>query len=309
MNKRKNLFLLVGAAIVVIVVLMLLALNRSSQTPGVTATFYPLYDFAKNIAGEKMPVYNITPEGAEAHSFEPSPSTIASALKSRVFVYNSEDFEPWVTNFIADFTGISVKASDKLHLFSTQHDHDHESGDDHTHEGSDPHFWLDPILAMQAVVNIRDGLVAADPENTDYYNKNADEYNSKLAKLDEEFRNGLAQCKNRSIVTSHDSFSYLANRYNLNIFPIAGISPEQEPSPAKLAEITNLVKEQNISYIFFETLVSPRLADTIAKETGIKTAILDPIEGISDENQAKGQDYISTQRQNLANLRIALGCE
>jgi zinc transport system substrate-binding protein len=173
----------------------------------------------------------------------------------------------------------------------------------------DPHFWLDPILAKQMVGNILNGLVQFDPQNKEYFTANANVYLAQLDKLDQEFTQGLESCKTRTVVTSHEAFNYLAKRYNLNLVPIAGISPDEEPSPAKLAEISQLVKDQGVEYIFFETLVSTRLADTIASEAGAKTAVLDPIEGLTDEDQASGKNYLSVQRQNLANLRTALACQ
>src|SRR5262249_49777522 len=143
----------------------------------------------------------------------------------------------------------------------------------------DPHFWLDPVLAQTVVNNIRDGLSKADPADKAYFAKNAADYNAKLVQLDHDFQTGLASCQTRTIVTSHAAFGYLGKRYNLDVHAIAGITPDEEPSAAKLAELSQLVRDQHIQYVFFESLVSPKLADTIAQETGAKTLVFDPIEG------------------------------
>jgi zinc transport system substrate-binding protein len=173
----------------------------------------------------------------------------------------------------------------------------------------DPHFWLDPVLAQKIVTNIRDGLAKADPSNKDYYARNASAYNAKLAQLDTDYRQGLANCSIHTVISSHDAFSYLGRRYGLTIASIAGLSPDEEPSAGKLAELSRLVRDQGITYVFFESLVSPRLADTIAAETNAKTLVFDPVEGLSNEDQKQGKNYLSVQRENLANLRTALACQ
>ncbi|HUC89244.1 MAG TPA: zinc ABC transporter substrate-binding protein [Patescibacteria group bacterium] len=258
----------------------------------VAASYYPLYDFAKNIGGNKISVINMTPPGAEPHDFEPSPKALADASKSAVFIYNGGNLEPWTKGYLQDYKHTAIKASTGIAL-----------------QAQDPHFWLDPVLAKQVVINIRDGLIKADPANSVYYTYNAADYIVKLAQLDQDYRNGLATCQTRTIITSHQAFSYLAKRYNLDVMAIAGISTDEEPSAAKLAELSQAVRADNIKYIFFESLASPKLADTIAKETGAKTLVFDPIEGLTNEAQKQGQDYISVQRQNLANLRTALACQ
>lgn len=301
-----------GAAIAIVAVLIvgILAVtkNQNSKTDdkvSVVASYYPLYDFAKNVGGDKISVKNITPVGSEPHDYEPSPQQLVEAQKSNVFVYNGGTMEPWVDKFIADYKSIGVQAGSGIDFV--------EGSDEETGELSedikDPHFWLDPILAQQIVNNIRDGLIKADPKNKDYFSYRAKAYNNKLAQLDQDFKTGLATCQSRSAITSHAAFGYLAKRYNLDIVSIAGITPGEEPSAAKLADLTKLVKEKQIKYVFFESLVSPKLAETVASETGAKTAVFDPVEGVSDEDQKQGKDYLSVQRENLANLRTALACQ
>lgn len=265
--------------------------GRTDGKLQVAASFYPLYDFAKQVGGDKVAVENATPAGVEPHDYEPSAKDLARLQQSDVFIYNGL-MEPWAEGFLQDYKGKVVKASDGVELL----------------DGNDPHFWLDPVLAQKTVDSIRDALSAADPENHAYYRDRAAQYNQKLSDLNNAFTAGLKNCDTSDVVVSHDAFSYVAQRYGFTIIPIAGISPEEEPSPARLAELTGVVKEKHIKYVLFETLVSPRLADTIAKETGGGTLVLDPLEGLSDDDQKQGKDYLSIQRANLETLRLARAC-
>ncbi len=279
--------------------------NTTYEKVNIVVSYYPLYDFAKNIGGDRITLTNITPAGSEPHDYEPSPQQLVTAQNSDVFVYNGGTMEPWVDKFITDYKQVSVKASSNIKLVEGT---DEETGEPSS-EIKDPHFWLDPILAQQIVNNIRDGLIKADAKDKDYFTDRAKAYNDKLAQLDQEFKTGLTTCESRSAITSHAAFGYLAKQYNLDIVSIAGISPDEEPSAAKLAELTQLIKDKQIKYVFFESLVSSKLAKTLANETGAKTAVFDPVEGISDEDQKQGKDYLSVQRENLQNLRTALACQ
>jgi zinc transport system substrate-binding protein len=268
----------------------------------VPATYYPLYDFARKVGGQYVQVSNLTPAGSEPHDYDPSPRALAQAQDAKVVVYNGAHMEPWIDGFLGEYDGVAVKASKGI-VLRTQADEDHAD-----ERVQDPHFWLDPVAAQKIVANIRDGLRQADPAHADYYTSRAANYSARLRQLDADFQSGLASCTTRTVVTSHEAFSYLAVRYNLEVEAIAGISTEQEPTAARLAALADLVRERGIQYVFFESLVSPRLADTIAAETGAQTLVFDPIEGITDEQAKAGADYLSLQRQNLANLRRALAC-
>ena len=269
----------------------------------VVASYYPLYDFARQVGGNLVNVTNVTPAGAEPHDYEPSPRTLATAQAAPVFIYNgASQMEPWAQGFLAGYRHTTIKASSGIALQQMA------SEDDASNQAQDPHFWLDPVLAQQIVANIRDGLSRADPTHAAHYAANATAYLAQLRRLDHDFAAGLQQCQTRTFITSHAAFGYLAQRYHLDVRSIAGLTPDEEPSASKLAELTNLMRTQNLHYIFFESLVSPRLAATIATETGAKTLVFDPIEGVSERAQAQGQNYLSIQRQNLANLRIAGTC-
>jgi zinc transport system substrate-binding protein len=303
---------------IAVAIIMSNVVNRANKISiSVVASYYPLYDFAKNIGGDKIEVINITPNGSEPHDYEPTPQQLVDIQKSKVFIYNGATFESWTDNIIPEIKGTVVNASLGIELANGSYEHGDDEDEHEINERDnetsintkDPHFWLDPILAKQMIINIRDGLIKASPEHTEYFTGQAESYIDKLSQLDQDFKSGLSNCKINSAITSHAAFGYLAKRYNLDIISIAGINPEEEPSAAKLAEITELVSIKGINYIFFENLVSPKLAETIASETGAKTAVLDPIEGVSTQDQNNGKDYISIQKQNLQNLRTALYCK
>jgi zinc transport system substrate-binding protein len=173
----------------------------------------------------------------------------------------------------------------------------------------DPHIWLDPKLAQKEIATIAMAFEKFDNTNRVFYEKNAISLKNKLDVLDQGFRLGLLNCQQNNIVTSHAAFGYIASDYGLNQISVTGLSPDAEPSPQKMAEISQFAKTNQIKYIFFETLVSPRLADTIAGEIGAKTLVFNPLEGLTKDEQAKGWDYFSIQKENLANLKIALGCK
>lgn len=264
----------------------------------IVTSFYPLADFAQKIAGNKAEVINITPAGSEPHEYEPTPKDLALIYDSKLFIYNGINLEGWVDKIIPDLINSNVKvvkASEGINTIG---------------EGikSDPHIWLDPVLAQQMVVNIRNGLIAIDPENTNHYMQNADQLIVNLISLDQKYKTTIFNCDQKDIVTSHEAFAYLSKRYGFLDFSISGMNPDEEPSPQKLSELVNLVKEKKVKYILTETLVSPKFADTIAKEAGVTTLSFNTIEGLTPDELAKGEEYFSIQEQNITNLKLALEC-
>ncbi|HZD60665.1 MAG TPA: metal ABC transporter substrate-binding protein [Anaerolineae bacterium] len=304
MNRR----FVIGLIILIAAVIGISSISASRQGAeqkkiGVVASFYPFAEFARQVGGDKVTVTNITPVGAEPHDFEPSPQDIVTMKKAKVFIYSGVGLEPWADKVVPDLTGVTIiNASEGIPLLTATP----EEGETNAHT-VDPHFYLDPVLDQKVVRTIANKLTEVDPANKAFYDKNADAYIEKLAKLDRGYRTGLTSCNSRDIVTSHAAFAYLAKRYHLTQIAIAGLS-EEEPSPARLAEIARFVKEHHIKYIFFEKLVSPRLSETIARETGAKTLVLNPIEGLTPDDQRAGKNFISLMQDNLKNLRIALEC-
>lgn len=277
----------------------------------VLTSFYPMYDFACKIGGDCIDVTNMVPSGTEPHDWEPSTNDLKNLEKADVFIYNGADMEPWADDLLVSRSDTLrvVEASENVELRTTdgEHEHAHEHEDaDHHHGDFDPHVWLDPENAKIEMEAIRDALCAADPENSTVFQSNYEKYAAELDALDAEFREKLAPLPNRTIVVAHEAFGYLCDAYGLTQVGIEGLSPDSEPDPGRMAEVIDFVRDHSISTIFFEELVSPKVAETIASETGAQAKMLSPLEGLSDEQAAAGADYFSVMHDNLAALMEAL---
>ncbi|MDT8900813.1 metal ABC transporter solute-binding protein, Zn/Mn family [Anaeroselena agilis] len=282
----------------------------------IVASVYPVYEFARQVGGDKIDLTQLVPPGAEPHDWEPTAKEIVAIRAARLFLYHGAGFETidklltpetlGATKAIAVSQGIPALKPEK----NDDHGHDNNpSGDmsDKTHDHhTDSHMWLDPLLAQEEVEAIAAALAAADPANADYYRQNAAGYIRELAKLDAEYKAALANLPHREIVTSHAAFGYLAARYGLKQLPIMGLSPDSEPTPEKMASVVKFCREHQVKYIFFETIVSPRLAETIARETGAGLLVLNPVENLTPEEVQQGKNYLGVMRANLANLKKAL---
>ena len=277
----------------------------------VLTSFYPMYDFACKIGGDCIDVTNMVPSGTEPHDWEPSTNDLKNLEKADVFIYNGADMEPWADDLLVNRSDTLhvVEASENVELRTTdgEHEHAHEhEGADHHHGDFDPHVWLDPENAKIEMEAIRDALCAADPENSTVFQSNYEKYAAEFDALDAEFREKLAPLPNRTIVVAHEAFGYLCDAYGLTQVGIEGLSPDSEPDPGRMAEVIDFVREHSISTIFFEELVSPKVAEAIASETGAQAKMLSPLEGLSDEQAAAGADYFSVMHDNLAALMEAL---
>ena len=277
----------------------------------VLTSFYPMYDFACKIGGDCIDVTNMVPSGTEPHDWEPSTNDLKNLEKADVFIYNGADMEPWADDLLVSRSDTLrvVEASENVELRTTdgEHEHAHEhEGADHHHGDFDPHVWLDPENAKIEMEAIKDALCAADPENSTVFQSNYEKYAAELDALDAEFREKLAPLPNRTIVVAHEAFGYLCDAYGLTQVGIEGLSPDSEPDPGRMAEVIDFVREHSISTIFFEELVSPKVAEAIASETGAQAKLLSPLEGLSDEQAAAGADYFSVMHDNLAALMEAL---
>ncbi|NOU71403.1 zinc ABC transporter substrate-binding protein [Paenibacillus sp. LMG 31458] len=277
----------------------------------VVTSFYPMYEFTKQVAGEHANVIALIPSGAEPHDWEPSAKDMKQLKNANVFVYNGI-VEGWAEQALKSAENknrVVVEAIKGIELMEGLPEEEHQ--EDHKKEAHgdkilDPHIWLTPVLAQKEVEAIVVGLTQADPANKEDYRKNADAYIGKLKALDESFKTGLKNVKRKEFVTQHAAFGYLAKEYGLTQVPIAGLSPEEEPAPDKMAEIIKFAKDNKVQTIFFETLVDPKVANTIAKEVGAKTAVLNPIEGLTDDDKKKNLDYIGVMTNNLEALKKAL---
>ena len=280
-------------------------IKPSSTKLNVVASFYPVAEFSRAVGGSLVNVITVTPAGVEPHDYEPTAQQIASVYQSQIFLYNGGGVDAWADRISADVSshGISVVELGKSIAVVAP-----AQGSEDPSAAFDPHFWLDPVLAEKEIAIIEKTFETKDPFHASDYQKNANAYIAKLSALDASYRNGLASCKMRTIVTSHAAFAYLGAEYNLNVIPISGLSPDEEPSAGRLAQIAMLAKQQNIKYIFFETLVSPKLADTLAQEIGAQTLVFNPLEGVSDADQAAGKNYLTVMQDNLNNLKTGLLC-
>jgi len=311
----KKIFIPVAIVIIAVIGLILFSNRTPESVEGkikVVASFYPLAEFAKQVGGNNVEVVNMTPPGAEPHDFEPSPQDIVNAYSSNLFIFNGSGFDPWAEKIRPELEnkGVAViNMTEYFDLLKGVEEHEEAEEKDHEAEETDPHIWLDPVLAKKEVEIIRDALKKIDPINSELYESNATQYLTQLSVLDKKYKDGLASCNLRDLVASHGAFGYLAKRYALNVVSIAGFSPEEEPSPKRMAEIADLARSKKINYIFFETLVSPKLAETIAREIGAKTLVFNPIEGLTEDELEKGANYISVMEENLNNLRTALICQ
>lgn len=293
--------------------------KNANQKVSVSTTFYPLGYFAKKVGGEFVDVKTITPLGGEPHDYEPTPSDMIAVENSKLFIFNGAGFDPWAKNIQKNLGTKNIKVLEmssvvenllEAHEDEDEHGHDEQEAASHSEdEGFDPHFWLDPSLAQKEVDAIALSLGEIDQAHAAFYTQNANAFKKELQKIDDEYQASLKSCMHSQIVVSHNAFSYLARKYQFEIFALAGISPEQEPSALRLKELADFVKHEKIQVIFFETLVSPKLAQTLADESGIKTAVLNPIEGLSLEEELRGENYETLMRENLRQLQSALVCQ
>lgn len=291
----------------------------TDQIP-VAASFYPLQFVAERVGGDRVAVTNLTKPGAEPHTLELTPKDVAGMKSASLVVYLG-GFQPVVDDAVAGLDqaktlDVAPAAALDLHAEEDGHDHGHDhdatpspSGESAAHdheEALDPHFWLDPTRLISVTESVAERLSAVDAAGAATFQANASALTDELRALDAEFDKGLATCESRELVTGHAAFGYLAQRYDLHQHPIAGISPDQEPTAAQMAEVVATVKEEQVTTVFSETLVSPKTAETVAREAGAKVAVLDPVEGLTDASA--GQDYLGVMRANLEALRTGLRC-
>ena len=267
----------------------------------VSAAFYPLAEAASKIGGNLVEVHNLTPPGVEPHDLELTPDKVAQIQEADVVLFLGHGFAPAVEEAVAEARGVTVDVLDGLPLRA-------EVAEEAGAAGPDPHVWLDPVLFRRVVARVEKALVHASPGDSATFEANQRSFDRELGRLDEDYRMGLSGCSRDLIVTSHAAFGYLAARYGLIQESIAGFAPDAEPSPARLAELANLVESKGVTRIFTEELVSPRVAQTLAREVGVGTSVLNPLEGLTAEEIQAGDGYVSVMHENLTALMAALGC-
>jgi zinc transport system substrate-binding protein len=269
----------------------------------VVAAFYPVAYAAQRVGGSRVTVTNLTPAGAEPHDLELTPAQLDEIGSADVVFDLGHRFQPAVEKAAKQRGGPTVSLLDTLPI---------GAAGKMVKEGDatalDPHVWLDPVLMQDLVRQVQRSLTRADPKGRAVYTRNADQFLAELDALNGRYAQGLAACDRKLIVTSHEAFGYLAHRYGLRQEGVAGISPDAEPDAQRLGQLADLVKQQGVTTVFTETLVSPRIADTLAREAGVKTDTLNPLEGLTDNEVSHGANYVTVMNQNLEKLRRALGC-
>jgi zinc transport system substrate-binding protein len=278
----------------------------AADTPPVkvVAAFYPVAYAAQRVGGRRVDVTNLTPAGAEPHDLELTPKQFDEILDAKVVFVMGHRFQPAVEKAAQARDGTTVTLLDHLAI---------HPGGKQVAEGDpdalDPHVWLDPALMQGIVRNVQHALTDADPRGRAAYERNARDFIAELQALDARYATGLSRCVRHLIVTSHEAFGYLARRYGLKQEGVAGLSPDAEPDAKRIAELADLVKKDHITVVFTETLVSPRIADTLAREAGVQAEALNPLEGLTDTEVAHGATYTTIMDDNLAKLRHALACQ
>ncbi|GAB6929841.1 metal ABC transporter substrate-binding protein [Paenibacillus sp. JCM 10914] len=355
-SKRKRSLWTVSSAAVMAAVLILSGCGSKTGSleegkVNVITTFYPIYEFAKEIGGDEVNVLNLLPTGVEPHDWTPRSQDIVNTSKAQLFLYNGAGLEGWVPGFLKGLDkstevkpvevsqGIALidaegddghghghsHGTTEDHQDDTEHaaddhaDHDHEHDHDHDHEHdenqpeasesshhTDPHTWVSPKSALIMAENIKKSFVEVDPEHKELYEQRFEGLKEKLVALDHNFTTELSKLPNHDIVVSHQAFGYLCRDYGLTQHSIMGLSPDAEPRAQDIVNLTKTVKEKNVRYIFFEELVSDKLARTLANEAGVETLVLNPVEGLTKEQVDAGENYFTLMEKNLQNLKKAL---
>jgi len=286
----------------------------------VVTSLFPLYDFAKAVGGQKAHVILLLPPGVEPHSFEPTPKDILEVNGADIFVYTGSFMEPWAASIIKGVDTRKVVVVDssrgvaqRLEQKGAPSEEDHSTSPEPKggrKEAVDPHIWLDLDNAQKMVDNILAGFIEKDPADKGLFEQNAAAYKARLRQVDEEFRNGLAQCKTHLFIHGgHYAFNYLAKRYGLTYVSAYGFSPDAEPSPRHLADMIEVMRRHKTKYVFYEELIQPKVAETLARETGAKLLPLNGGHNVTAEEMKQGVTFISLLEQDLRNLKVGLECQ
>lgn len=288
--------------------------ENSSDKIKISATLFPQYDFARQIAGDKADISLLLPSGMDSHSYEPTPADIISISKSDMFIYTGEYLESWANDIVSDIDNEKTYVLDVSHDIQLvkedeEHHHDDEEEEEsgHHHE-YDPHIWTSPVIAMQMVDNIADALCEIDSENSEYYRTNADNYKSELSELDSDFRKVVAEGKRNTIYFGGKfAMYYFTQEYGLDyVSAFDSCSGETEPSAKVMSEIISGIKENNIPVIYYEEIAEPVVANMIADETGAKPLLLHSCHNVTPAEFKDGVTYIDLMKQNVINLREGL---
>ncbi|GAB6273591.1 MAG: metal ABC transporter substrate-binding protein [Peptococcaceae bacterium] len=306
--------------------------NDATRKLKVYTSIYPLYDFTRQIGGDKIITRQLVPSNAEPHDWEPAAKDLIELQKADLFIYNGAGMEPWLDKVSATFKEtncILVDASRGINLLrwaaeekttkkeipetghepkamtledKSKEEHEHE----HEHGLYDPHIWLDPVRAKQQAANIKEALVKISPENEEAFTSNYRDLAAALDELDGQFKAMVKKAKHKEFVVVNPAFAYLADRYHLKQVAILGLCTEGEPSPEEMQKLVEFARQRQIKYILFEETYSPKIAQTLAQETKIQTLTLNAVHGLTVKDRESGKDYLKVMKQNLENLKLAL---
>ena len=320
-TKRVLLFASLIAFIISAVLFMFSRVDEKvkNKQPVVMVSTFALYETACAVAGNALEVKSIIPLGSDTHMFTPNPTQVADISKSALFVYNGAGFETWAqslttalgkTTQVIDMSQhVVLQKSDEHKEDHDEHGHKADHNDEHHDHGTyDPHYWLDIDNMIKMTQTLDTEFSKLSPPQAKIFHKNARAYIAQLQKLKSEYTAGLAECKNRTLVTNHDAFGYLAHANKLENISVIGLSSDEQPSAKNIAEIISAVKEHGVKTIFFEELINDNVSQTIAKETGAIAVPLQPLENISEDELKSHQTYLSIMRENLAKLRESMEC-
>jgi zinc transport system substrate-binding protein len=280
--------------------LLLLGCSKEEETgkPRVVCSLFPLYEFARAVGGDKADVRLLLPPGVEPHAWEPKAGDMVAISNADLFLCVSKDLEPWANDIVKGASGGAL-------LFAAATEGIESLGE----ESRDPHIWLDLRYDQVIVERIARALSSIDPDNEDHYRQRARAYNRKLLALDQRYEEALATCRHRYLLLGgHSAFSHLARRYGLREIPLYGVSADSEPTPRRLAEVVEIAKERKVKYIFFETLVSPKLARVVADEVGAQMLVLNPGANMTKDQFDGGVTFLGILEENLENLKKGLEC-
>ncbi|MDO5043889.1 MAG: zinc ABC transporter substrate-binding protein [Coriobacteriia bacterium] len=297
--------------------------EKSEAGLSVLTTIYPVTYLSQEIAGEFGQVESLLPQGAEPHDWEPSPQDIARLEGADILVMNGAGIELWVDDLLASSNNkdvLVVDTSKNTELLEVQqenemlgehmdendahHDEAHELA--HQHSAFDPHLWLSPKRALQQAEAIYESFIKADEQHKEGYTANYEALKAKLEALDKAYEEVMSKASTNKLVSSHGAFAYLAHDYGLENIGIAGINADQEPSPQTMAQLIDFVKAHELKVIFTEEFVSPKIAEVVAKESGVRLATLYTVEALSEEDARAGLDYYTLMEKNLETLSSSL---
>ena len=304
----KNIYLVVALFVVGLAGLFMAMSSLRSDAHddvAIAASFYPIAFLTEQIASDAVPVFSVTPSDTEPHDYELTPDATLRLQSAPLFIHTGTDLEPWANDVV---TARAMQKLPSLALLNAKNARKLDEGDSEHGEAFDPHFWLSPLRTIAATEQIALILTRLYPAQEVIFTTNAQALMETLREIDNAYRTELTTCASRILVTDHDAFGYLADDYNLDVHAIRGISPDEEPSSATLATLIELVRTQSIKTIFTEELVSPDIAETIARETDVTVELLSTIEGLTEEDITAGNDYLSKLRGNLKTLKKSLAC-